>query len=70
MAEMHSAQTQRALFDAALAASYFPNVSVLHLSAEESHSACVWAYLELSRLHAEAIRQGSAGRHIRFTLVH
>ncbi|KAJ7209189.1 hypothetical protein GGX14DRAFT_453255 [Mycena pura] len=69
-AAMLRAQTHRALFDAALRASHFPNVSVLHICAEESPDICISAYLELSRLHsAAAIQRGSAGRRIKFTLV-
>jgi len=62
-------QSHKALFDEALVASYFPNVNVLHITGERTPYYATWAFMESSRLYAEALQRGEAPRPTKYKLV-
>ncbi|KAJ7605118.1 hypothetical protein DFH06DRAFT_1385377 [Mycena polygramma] len=62
-------QTDKALLDAELVASYFPNVKVLYICGTETCSFCMWAYMECLRLYEEAVAHGEKVRPMKFRLI-
>ncbi|KAG6827753.1 hypothetical protein H0H92_010575 [Tricholoma furcatifolium] len=61
--------SHRVLYDETLAQSFFPEVSVLFISATRTTWTCAWGYSEVKRRYDEEVAQGKRVRPTHFSLI-